>query len=51
MGSMQVLAWLLAKMPQAMEALEGVLGGMDEEGRLVYAVGFMVSHATASIDR
>ncbi|GAX75496.1 hypothetical protein CEUSTIGMA_g2939.t1 [Chlamydomonas eustigma] len=37
----KVLAWLLAKMQQVLEALGGVLGGMDEEGRLGYVVGFM----------
>lgn len=37
-----VLAWLLVKLPIVRGALEGVLGGMDEEAQLAYCIGFLV---------
>ena len=37
-----VLAWLLVKLPMVQEALEGVLGGMDEDARVAYCLGFLV---------
>lgn len=38
----QVLAWLLLKMGQAREALQGALGGLDEEAQQAYVIGFLV---------
>ena len=37
-----VLAWRLDKLPIVRGALEGVLGGMDEEAQLAYSLGFLV---------
>ena len=40
-----VLAWLLVKLPMVQEALEGVLGGMGEDARVAYCLGFLVGTA------
>ncbi len=36
-----MLAWLLAKVSQAREALGGSLSGLDEEAKAAYVVGFL----------
>lgn len=43
----RMLAWLLVKLPMVQEALDGVLGGMDEDAKVAYCLGFLVSARSA----